>query len=281
MRPTSGWLGAVGLAPMLLAWIAVPLHAQTASGIIDRMLEAYEARTRDVDDYTLVQRVMGFETVSYFEKEMVDGRPVFRLRDSAAEERDDIGEATAPGTLEEIYAIGEEFKQNAEYLGTEMMDGRPVQVLEITNLEETRFGESLAQDSQFRPVEGRIYLDSETLVPRRMVFEGELRNAEGTHEVTSTMDLEDYREHRGMLLAHRTVMSVRGLGAAIDEEARAQFRQIEEELENMPPDQRAMVESIMAEQLDQFRAMMEGGDEPMVVEVEVLEVWVNSGPPGA
>lgn len=272
-------LGAFVLIGAALASLATPTAAQSAGEVIDRMLEAYEARTEGIDDYTLVQRFMGFETVSYFVKEMEEGRPVFRLQESTAGdmEMDDAG----PGTLDEIYAIGDEFKENAEYVGQETVGGNTVHVLEISDLENTGFGQSIAQDSEFRPVSGRIYLDAETYVPRRMVFDGELTNPDGTHQVTSTMDLEDYREHEGMLVAHRTVMTVEGLGAAIDEEARAQFEQMEEELANMPPEQRRMVESMMSEQLEQFRAMMAGDDEPMVVEVEVQEVRVNAGPPGA
>jgi len=44
---------------------ASPARAQDASEIIDRMLEEYEARAQGIDDYTLVQTFMGFETVSY------------------------------------------------------------------------------------------------------------------------------------------------------------------------------------------------------------------------
>ena len=117
-------------------------------------------------------------------------------------------------------------------------------------------------------------------MPRRMVFEGELQNDQGVHAVTMTMDLQDYREHSGMLFAYRTIMTIEGLGAAIDDEARAQFEQMERELENMPPEQRRMVETMMADQLEQFRAMMAGDDNGMVMEVAVSEVRVNAGPPG-
>ena len=284
VQPARRRLGPGLLVAFLAAASAVvgvtPASAQSAGEVIDAMLDAYEARTEGIDDYTLVQSFMGFETVSYFVKEMEDGRPVFRMRESSSAGMDMDVEEAGPGTLDEIYAIGEDFKQNAEYLGRETVDGSEVHVLEIDDLEETSFGQSIAQDSEFRPVSGRLYLDAERYVPRRMVFQGELTNPEGTHSVTSTMDLMDYRDHQGMLMAHRTVMTIEGLGAAIDEEARAQFEQMEEELANMPPEQRRMVESMMSEQLEQFRAMMQGDDEPMVVEVEVREVRVNAGPPG-
>ena len=41
-----------------------------------------------------------------------------------------------------------------------------------------------------------------------------------------------------------------------------------------------MVEAMMAEQLEQFRALMDGEDTGMSVTVLVREVLVNEGPPG-
>ena len=55
---------------------------------------------------------------------------------------------------------------------------------------------------------------------------------------------------------------------------------MQRELEALPPEQRAMVESMMAGQLEQFRAMMEGEDAPVTVQILVSEVRVNQGPPG-
>ncbi|MDX1495775.1 MAG: hypothetical protein R3253_17020 [Longimicrobiales bacterium] len=270
-------LRALALSSLVLA-AATPASAQSASEIIDRMLAEYEARTEGIDNYTLVQDFMGFQATSYFVKEMQDGRPVFKLQDVSAGgmDMDDAG----PGTVDEIYAIGEDFKDNATYLGQETVDGYATHVLEISDLENTELGQQMGQDSEFRPISGRLFLDAENYMPRRMIFQGELENSEGVHSVTSTMDLQDYRDHQGLLVAHRTIMTVDGLGAAIDDEARAQFEEMERELANMPPAQREMVESMMADQLEQFRAMMAGDDEPMVVEVAVSDVRINAGPPG-
>lgn len=274
---TTG-LKALALASLVLVPTATPAAGQDAAEIIDRMLAEYEARTAGIENYTLVQDFMGFQATSYFVKEMEDGRPVFKLQNvsAAGMDMDDAG----PGTVDEIYAIGEDFKENASYLGQETVDGYPTHVVQINDLEDTELGQQMGQDSEFRPISGRLFLDADNYMPRRMIFEGELENSEGVHAVTSTMDLQDYRDHQGLLVAHRTVMTVDGLGAAIDEEARAQFEEMERELANMPPEQRQMVESMMADQLEQFRAMMAGDDEPMVVEVAVSDVRINAGPPG-
>ncbi|NNF14225.1 MAG: hypothetical protein HKN72_13425 [Gemmatimonadetes bacterium] len=278
MHPLERTLRASALAFTALLLTAGSSAAQSAAEIIDQMLDEYEARTEGIDNYTLVQDFMGFSATSYFVKELVDGRPVFKLQAVSAAGMD--MQDSGPGTLDEIYAMGEDFKDNATYLGRETVDGRDTHVLEIADLGDTELGQQMGQDSEFRPTSGRLFLDAEEYMPRRMIFEGELENDEGVHAVTSTMDLLDYREHEGLLVAHRTVMTIEGLGAAIDEDARAQFEQMERELEDMPPEQRRMVESMMADQLEQFRAMMAGDDESMVVEVAVSDVRVNAGPPG-
>lgn len=277
LKAAARHLRTLALPTVVLFPAAMPAGAQSASEIIDRMLGHYEVRAEGIDDYTLVQSVMGFETVSYFVKETQDGRPVFRMRDSSGG-----GSETEPGSgsLDEIYSMGENLKENASYVGREDVGGYVVHVLELESLEDSDLGQAIG-DSEFTPKRGRLFLDVDSYVPRRMVFEGELVNDEGTHAVTSTMDLEDYQDHEGMLIAHHSVITVEGLGAAIDEDARAEFEKMERELESMPPEQRRMVESMMSDQLEQFRAMMEGGDGPMVVDVEVHEVRVNAGPPGA
>lgn len=267
----------VAVATILaLGGLTPPVYAQSASEVIDRMLSEHERRSAAVDDYTVVQQVMGFETISYFEKEMVDGRPVFRLRSSGA--AGVVMESPTDGTLDEIYAVGEDLAQNARYVGRENVDGNDVHVLDVPDLAGTDFGRNMSPDSDFKPTSGRFYLDADLYVPRRMEFEGEMTSAEGTNPIRSVIDLGDYRDVEGMLMPYRTELRIEGLGAAIDDETRAEFEEMQRQLENMPPEQRRMVETMMAGQLEQFKRMM-ADDAPMTVEVNVSEVRVNTGPP--
>jgi hypothetical protein len=254
--------------------VAAPAHAQSAAEIVDRMLAEYERRAENVDNYTVVQDVMGFETVSYFEKEIVDGRPVFRLRSAGGMEASE-----SVGDFDEIYAMGDELAQRAEYAGIERVDDYDLHVLDIDSFEGLGLEQNVTPDSDFRPTSGRLFIDVDTYAPRRFEFEGEMTNDDGVHTVTSTVMMGDYREVEGLLLPFRTVVQVEGLGAAIDPEMRAQFEDMQRELEAMPESQRAMVEQMMAGQLEQFRAMMEDEGAPMTVQVTVREVSVNQGPP--
>ena len=260
-----------------LAILAPALSAQSAADIVERMLDEYARRAEGVDDYTLVQEVMGFETVSYFEKEMVDGRPVFRLRGGTAAGVD-MQEQSQSG-LDEIFAIGDELSRRARYEGVQRVDDYDLHVLRIDDFSGLDFARNVTPDSEFNPRSGVLYLDVDTHAPRRLEFDGEMRNAQGAHTVTTTVQMGDYREIEGMLIAFNTSVRIEGLAAAIDPETRAQFEQMQRELEALPPEQRAMVESMMSGQLEQFRAMMDGEDAPMTVQILVSEVRVNQGPP--
>lgn len=252
--------------------------AQSAADIVERMLSEYASRVADVDNYTLVQQTMGFETISYFEKEMVDGRPVFMSRTSvtAAGVSTDVSEDSG---LDDVYAIGEELGRRGRYGGVQRVNDYDLHVIEVSDFSGLDFGEDLAPDSEFQPKSGTFYLDVDTYVPRRVEFVGSLTNEQGVHDITSIIEMGDYREVQSMLVPYRTVITLEGLGAAIDAETRAQFEEMQRELENLPPEQRAMVEQMMAGQLEQFRSMMAGEDQPMTFQVLVTDVRVNQGPP--
>lgn len=252
--------------------------AQSAADIVERMLSEYASRVADVDNYTLVQQTMGFETISYFEKEMVDGRPVFMSRTSvtAAGVSTDVSEDSG---LDDVYAIGEELGRRGRYGGVQRVNDYDLHVIEVSDFSGLDFGEDLAPDSEFQPKSGTFYLDVDTYVPRRVEFVGSLTNEQGVHDITSIIEMGDYREVQSMLVPYRTVITLEGLGAAIDAETRAQFEEMQRELENLPPEQRAMVEQMMAGQLEQFRSMMAGQDQPMTFQVLVTDVRVNQGPP--
>ena len=266
---------AIGL---LVALCAPPASAQTASEIVDRMLEAYEESAESVENYTVVQDVMGFQSELYFEKEMQEGHPVFQLRNSstdgfAADLDEDLG-------YTDVYAAAPELKEHARYGGTEQMDGAEVHVLVIDDLAALGLAQTSApEDTEFHPRNGRIYVDAETWLPRRMEFVGDLDTGDRLVEVTSTIDLQDYRDEDGLLLPYRTVVRMDGLAAAIDPEMRAELEELRRQLEELPAEQRAMVEEMFAGRMEQMEALLDGEDGGMTVEMNVLEVHVNEGPP--
>jgi hypothetical protein len=269
-----------GSALLVLATALLPASAasQTASDIVDRMLSAYARRVEGVENYTLVQQTMGFETISYFEKEMVDGWPVFRSRMSLTSPGATADLSTDSG-VDGVYAMGEELGRRGRYGGVRSVNDYDLHVIEVSDFAGLNFGGDLAPDSDFRPKSGTFFIDVDTYVPRRVEFVGSITSDDGAHDITSIIEMGDYREVHGMLVPYRTAVSVEGLGQAIDAETRAQFEQMQRELENLPPQQRAMVEQMMAGQLEQFRAMMSGGDAAMTFQALITDVRVNEGPP--
>ena len=269
-------------AAMLAALVALAgsspsATAQSAPEVVDRMLDAYEERAAGVEDYTLVQEFMGTRTVLYFEKEVREGRPVFALRSTSAagapmQAVDDVGVA-------DLYAGGPELAEHARYAGRERVDGVDAHVLAVDDMTELDLDLSgAAEEAGFVPRTGRIYFDATSWVPVRMEFTGDVEGPEGPVEVRSRVDLQDYREVGGFQFPRTTVDQMEGLAAAVDPETRAQLEEMRMRIEELPEEQRAMVEEMMRDQLAQMESML-GGEDRMTVEMSVVEVRVNEGPP--
>ena len=260
-------LRGISTSLVLCALVATSVAGQSVADIVDRMYEAYERQAAGVDNYTVVQTIMGFESVDYFEKEMVDGRPVFR--------RSNAGGGG-------FFLIGPDLVEHARYAGREQIDGSSVHVLAVDDVSALDIApQTGSDDMDFVPRRARIFIDDEIMALRRMEFVGDATTDDGVHEVTMRMDLLDYRDVSGLLIPHHSVMEIEGFGAMIDPEMQAQFEEMERQLADLPPEQRQMMERMMGPQIEQMRQMMSGGDGGMTVEVRVTDVRVNSGPPSA
>lgn len=274
LRGISTCFALLALAPVIVA-------AQSVEDVVEQMYEAYERQAASIDNYSLSQSMMGFETVSYFEKETVDGRPVFRLRNASAG-------GLSPSLGDEnvghgdVYLFGPELVEHGRYEGREQIEGREVHVLAIDDLSELDIAQPEApEDMEFQARSGRLYIDTEMMVPRRMEFTGDAMTPNGEQELTMRMDMMDIRDVQGLLIPHRTVMNVQGLEAMIDPEMQAQLEEMEEQLAALPPDQREMMERMLGPQMEQIRQMMSGAasGEGLTTEITVTDVRVNEGPP--
>ena len=268
--------------PIALVLIApAATSAQSVASVVEDMYDAFDRYAQGVDNYTLVQDAMGFETVSYFEKEMVDGHPVFKMRSSAVGalgtslSGDDVGYG-------DVFMFGPDLIEHGRYAGREQVQGRNAHVLAIDDLTQLDLmgPSSPDDDMEFVAQSGTMYIDAETMTPLRMTFEGEATTPNGVVPVTTTIDMLDYRTIEGMPIPHRIVMSMEGLQAMVDPEMRAQLEEMEEQLASLPESQRAMMEQMMGGQIERIRQMMAGDGGPMTMETTVTEVRVNAGPPG-
>ena len=277
LRPTR--LGPLALLLAGAFFAPLPVVAQSAADVVDEMLRVYARNAQGVDDYTIVQEVMGTETRLYFEKEAVDGRPLFKLRQSSTAGVVQMGHED-DGTLNELYAAGDALSRSARYGGVEQIEGREAHLLVLEDLSSLGLSPTPAPaGAEFTPRQARLFVDAERSVPRRLEFEGEMAMEQGVFDVTSVIDMEDYREVDGFLLSHRSVVRIEGLGAVIDPEMRAQYEEMRRQLEALPESQRAMVEQMMRGQMEQVDALMSGEQDGMTIEIRVTDVRVNAGPP--
>lgn len=268
--------------PCLAAVVALLLPgmawAQSAEEIFEAALQDYEARAAGVDNYTMVQEVMGMETVTYFEKRDVEGRAVFVPVVDDLPDDADVG-------MENPYALLPKLGQRATVEGTEEVDGERSWVLQVDDFSGLDLKRSIgaAGRGEFTPTSGRFWMDVDDHVLRKMWMEGEVRQNGETAPVSMEARFSDYREVEGMLHPFQLFVRAEGFAdAAISPEEREQakqaLRELEEQLEEMPDAQRRMVEGAMRGQVDQLRQMVEGGT--MEFTSTVKEILVNEGPPG-
>lgn len=270
-----------GLA--LLALTAVPGRAspQSVSDVVDQMYAAYERNTAGIDDYTVVQSAMGTRSVSYFERETVDGMSLFRARASSVASYSFRLDGRLVG-YGDVLIFGPLLKKLGRYSGTDRIDGRQVHVVDVNDLEGlVLVGPSGAGDVEFVPRSARVLVDTELAVPRAFEFRGEAPNAETEGEVEIFVHMSDFRAVSGLLLPHFTRIEVHGGEGVVDADTRARLDEIRKQLEEMPAVQRELMEEMLAEEMEALRKVLGEPGEPTVIEVAVLEVRVNAGPPGA
>ena len=265
----------------LVALVAGSVSAQSVDDIVQQMYDAYEAQASGIDNYTIVQSAMGMASTSYFEKEVVDGRPVFVMRGGSAQGANmNFGFGSDDGAMGNIYEIGPELIAHARYAGRESIDGASVHVLHIDDLSQVSLAQPPAGgDMDFQARTGTVYVDADMMVPRRIRFVGDATMPSGVHEVSVQIDQHDIRSVEGLLVPFHTTMQVSGLQAMIDPEMQAQLREMEQQLEQLPAQQREMMERMLGDQLEQLRQMAAGTGDAMTVEVQVSDVRINSGPP--
>lgn len=196
------------------------------------------------------------------------------------------GEEAAPeGLGPEMIA---ELALRSRIVGEESVDGAACWVLEATDLEGLDVvGAGNADAMRVRTL--RMWIDQELYVSRRFVMEAEMRTDGGMQPVEMEARMSDFREVEGLVEPFRKVVSIKGMMDAMAaqdpararemEQALAKMEQMEEQLADMPPEQRRMVEAQMGPMLERMRGMREGGLDGMEMVMETEEILVNRGPP--
>lgn len=275
------------LPPLLLVALAAGLpdgvRAQSAGEILRSALERYEARVEGVDDYTVTQEVGDFSTTTYFEKETVDGHPVFRVVSSSAEGMG--GEQSASPEDEPVtnpYRLLPEVADRATLEGSETVDGLDTWAVSVDDFSGLDFGAPTGGEGEFRPTRGIFYLDKDDYLLRQMRIEGEMERGGETSPVTMSARMTDYREVDGLLHPFQIHVRLEGIYGALSLEERAdmqqQMEQLRQQLESMPESQRERVEGMLGARLERMQEALNSGSTEMTL--QVTELKVNEGPPG-
>lgn len=269
------------LAALVLAPCA---FAQSAQDVLGAALAQYEADMAGVDNYTLTQSVMGFQTTLYAER-TEGGAPLdytyYTVLPTGLQE---TGDMESEGAMSNPYVMLDRVADHARYVGTEVVAGTETHAIVVEDFQE------VMREFDALPEEAEGELDVETLTlylgtddhrVHRMRMEGTMARDGRTSPVVVETHLLDYRTVDGLTVPFRTTMEIQGMEGQMDpgerEEARRQLEQAQQQMESMPAEQRQMMERMMGDQIEQLQQMLEG--ESLTFEVEVTDVQVNAGRP--
>jgi len=169
--------------------------------------------------------------------------------------------------------------------GTEVVDGVECYVLRSEGVRDPELARQMGGGMSIRSI--TMWIDTEEYVPLRGIVEGEAATGGPPQPMTIEILTRDYRRVEGMYEPFELVTRVSGMMDAIASadpekieemrESMAKAEMLEQQLAQMPPEQRRMVEPQMRAALAQLERLSEGGDMEMATEVH--ELRVNAGPP--
>lgn len=174
-----------------------------------------------------------------------------------------------------------EFGRRARVVGTEDVGGRPGFHLRVDDFAGIDLDQPDGMD--FEMTRGSVWIDTEHYVPLRMLFEGTMTMDGEQAPVLIEKVSEDWSDMNGLFVARREIMRLGGFMVMDDaerremQEALEQIQGMRQQLSQLPDQQREMVMSRMAPQIEQLERMARG--EPFEVVAEIVEVRVNEGPP--
>lgn len=250
-----------------------------AAEIFETVRQAYEQSIRGINDYVVVTENF---TTHYVKKYDENNRPYFEPKVETASFLGSISalglHSASPMADNDFFSseVYDRILQNARYIGTERINGFETHVVYLGDMDV--FVEAL-DDLDETPGNMTMFFDAQNWVLRKMKFSIVAEVEEGrSQEISPEIHFLDYRDVEGMMIPFNTQITIDGLMAGLSEAEREQAKQglveLERELENMPADQRQMIEQMMGDQLETLRKMVEG--DRLEFSLRVKEVLVNT-----
>lgn len=254
-------------------------HEKIADGVfrtvpIDEIFERSAAETGQerpepshamADAYAMVGNAMrdelkreGFPADGPFDpRNMFDPMAAF-IRAAADREPMSDGRAEA---MEGAAGLAE-FARRARFVGRVEIEGVDAFHLQADDLEDVSVEQP--DGTEFQLVSASLYIDPAEYVPLRMVIEGRARQGGDWMPITIEKIDRDYRQVGPLYEPHEQIMRIGGIEEAMAE----QMKELQAQLEQLPPAMRGMIENQMRNAMKQFEA---------VVYIEGIEV--NTGVP--
>src|SRR6185503_13361701 len=138
--------------------------AQTVTEIVDGMYGAAEKQAAGIEDYTVIQRVMGIETLSYFERDPSSGPPIYRLKSSdgggfsLSLAGEDVG-------LGDVFLYGPKLVELGHYVGSEQIGAFTVHVIAVDDAAALDIVPPQSGQTRFTTRSVRLYIDADLMVP--------------------------------------------------------------------------------------------------------------------
>ena len=171
----------------------------------------------------------------------------------------------------------EETNNRIQLAGRETVDGRPTYRLEMSDL---GVSQTMEDGAQIDFNNAALWIDEEYFVRRKMRMEG-VMHAEGESREFFLESLDqDYRNVPNSQLyePHRTVMRTGGMITPEQQremqKTMAELEKYDREMAKMPAAQRAMVERMMGDKIEQARSLATGG----AVEFKLLTTSIVTNP---
>jgi hypothetical protein len=172
-----------------------------------------------------------------------------------------------------------QFIQKAKLIGTESVDGRRAFHLHADGIDEVYESDG----NEFRTEAMSMWVDASEYVPLRIKIDGTTTSGKESKPMSIEILHQDYRKVPGsnMYESHKQTTKISGMLSDAEQkelsEAQEQLAEFEEQLASMPPSQRAMMESMVGPQMEQFKQMASGGG----FQTEIITHAITVNPPAA
>ncbi len=258
---------------LLIGFIFAPVKIDSSSVeyVLDNYRLNYEESIKNIEDF-----IVETDTYTiYYKKVYQDGRPYFKSKMDSEEY--DISSATSISDNElftpEMYDI---LKEVAVYEGVTYLNGYKTYLIS-TGKVEGLFPEEDDLDGEIHSA--NFYIDTDKWVVRKIEFEIEDEVDGDLRRFNPVILMDDYRDIEGMMVPFKTTMIIDGLSSQMTEqeleEAREGFRELEENLEQMSPEEREMMMRMIGPQIEEYKKILE--TDRLETSVIIKEVRVNTG----